>query len=122
MFLSTAIRISAGFMLLSAGLHAEELAPLAGRSIVLGEMRGIAYYRPGDAGFEVVVTLAGGPEAKPVRFTTTLRPGQATVISTPGELGQSATIVAITRDGDRLLIGDRAIEVNTKQAVGELAR
>ena len=31
--------IASGFTLLSADLHAEELAPLAGRSIVLGEMR-----------------------------------------------------------------------------------
>jgi hypothetical protein len=107
--LASLAAIACGSTLLSAGAHAEELAPLAGRSIVVGEMRGIAYYRASISGFEVVVTLAAGAEARPVRFTTTLLPGQATVISAPGKPEQEAATATITRDGDRLLVHDRIV-------------
>jgi len=104
--LSTTILAVAGSIVIGAAVHAEPLAPFAGRSVALGEMRGTAYYRPSDAGFEVVITLADGPAGRPVRFVATLSPGQSAVISAPGQLGQEATSITMTRNGDRLLVDD----------------
>jgi hypothetical protein len=89
-------------------VHAEDLAPFAGRSVAVGEMSGVAYYRPTAAGYEVVITLADGPGGRPVRFVTTLNPGQATTISAPGMSGEQTTSITITRNGDHLSMDDRS--------------
>ena len=118
-YLATVLSAVASLVVPCGDVRAEELAPLAGRSVALGEMRGIAYYRPGGAGFEVVIILADGPAGRPVRFMTTLSPGQATVISSPGTLGQQATIVTITRDADRILVDGGSARAQDDAALAE---
>ncbi len=104
---STTILAVAVFIVGGVGAQSEELAPFAGHSVALGAMHGIAYYRPSYAGFEVVVTLADGPQGRPVRFVTTLGRGQIARISAPANPGQTADIIEIKRDGDRLVIDSR---------------
>jgi hypothetical protein len=116
-YLPSAIGALASLVVVCGGVRAEELAPFAGRSVVLGEMRGIAYYRPDDAGFEVVITLADGPTGRPVRLVTTLTPGQATAISAPGMAGLGTTSITITRNGDRLFVDDRLARAEGHEVV-----
>jgi hypothetical protein len=105
-----AIMMGAAASLVAAwgDVRAEDLAPFAGRSVAVGEMSGVAYYRPTEAGFEVVVTLADGPAGRPVRFVTTLSPGQATTISAPGMPGEETASITIARNGDHLSVDDRS--------------
>ncbi len=103
----TALIFAAASLVGGVGAQSEELAPFAGHSVALGAMHGIAYYRPSYAGFEVVVTLADGPQGRPVRFVTTLGRGQIARISAPANPGQTADIIEIKRDGDRLVIDSR---------------
>jgi hypothetical protein len=98
---------AASLVAVCGDVRAEDLAPFAGRSVAVGEMSGIAYYRPTEAGFEVVITLADGPAGRPVRFVTTLSPGQATAISAPGTSAEEPTSITITRNGDHLSVDDR---------------
>jgi hypothetical protein len=111
-YLAMTMGAVAGLVAICGGARAQDLAPFAGRSVAVGEMSGVAYYRPTDAGYEVVVTLADGPAGRPVRFVTTLSPGQATTISAPGMSGEETASVTITRDGDHLSVDDRAAHVH----------
>lgn len=72
-------------------------------SLHLGEMNGVAYYTVEGHGYDVVATLAsqGGT---PVRFESTLLPGQKIVVSIPGSAGAKAQMVEFAREGDRLLV------------------
>jgi hypothetical protein len=99
---------AASLVAVCGDVRAEDLAPFGGRSVAVGEMSGVAYYRPTEAGYEVVVTLADGPAGCPVRFVTTLSPGQATTISAPGKSGEEPTSITITRNGDHLSVDDRS--------------
>jgi hypothetical protein len=107
-YLGITMGAAAGLVAVCGDVRAEDLAPFAGCSVAGGEMSGIAYYRPMEAGFEVVITLADVPAGRPVRFVTTLSPGQATAISVPGTSGEEPTSITITRNGDRLSVDDRS--------------
>jgi hypothetical protein len=107
-YLAMTMGAAASLAAVCGAARAEDLAPLAGRSVAVGEMSGIVYYRPTAAGFEVVTTLADGPAGRPVRFVTTLSPGQATTISVPGMSGEETTSITITRNGDHLSVDDRS--------------
>jgi hypothetical protein len=63
---------------------AEELRPIQAKSLQLGEMDGVAYYTVHDHGYRVVLASQGGT---PVRFESTLLPGQKVVVSIPGSAG-----------------------------------
>ena len=91
--------------------RAAELRPLQGMSLQLGELHGIAYYTVEDAGYGVVATLAG-QDGTPVRFESTLLPGQKVVVSIPGHRGSQGQTVELARQGQRMLVettppGDR---------------
>jgi hypothetical protein len=91
--------------------RAAELRPLQGMSLQLGELHGIAYYTVEDAGYSVVATLAG-QDGTPVRFESTLLPGQKVVVSIPGHRGSQGQTVEFARQGHRMLVektslGDR---------------
>ncbi|KQT50735.1 hypothetical protein ASG43_05505 [Aureimonas sp. Leaf454] len=86
-----------------AAAHAEDLAPLAGRTIELADASGTIYYTKEAAGFRVVATLSGSEGAAPVRFVTTLDDGQAMTVSVPVE-GQDAREIEITRTGEVLVV------------------
>jgi hypothetical protein len=81
-------------------------------------MRGVAYYRAGDD-FEVVVTLAEQEGGTPVRFVTALRDGQSMLVSTPGALGAKSSSVTFRREGDRLVVDEKAARAWADQTVGE---
>jgi hypothetical protein len=89
----------------------EELAPYAGRTIVLDEMRGTVYYATNGADFVVVATLDS--DGRAVRFVTTLQPGQTTKISTPGAADQPEMAIEFRRDGDRLFIDEHPRRIQT---------
>src|SRR5579863_5018196 len=105
--LAITMGVAAGLVAV-CGARAQDLAPFAGRSVAVGEMNGVAYYRPTEAGFEVVITLADGPAGRPVRFVTTLSPGQAATISAPGMSGDGPMSITIARNGDHLSVDDRS--------------
>jgi hypothetical protein len=91
--------------------RAAELRPMQGVSLQLGELHGIAYYTVEEAGYSVVATLAG-QEGAPVRFESTLLPGQKVVVSIPGHRGSQGQMVEFARQGHRMLVdttppGDR---------------
>lgn len=90
---------------------AAELRPMQGMSLQLGELHGVAYYTVEEAGYSVVATLAG-QEGAPVRFESTLLPGQKVVVSIPGHRGSQGQTVEFARQGHRMLmettsLGDR---------------
>jgi hypothetical protein len=92
--------------------RAAELRPMQGMSLQLGELRGIAYYTMEEAGYSVVATLAG-QDGTPVRFESTLLPGQKVVMSIPGHRGSQGQTVEFARQGHRMLVattppGDRS--------------
>ena len=80
--------------------RAEGLRAMAGRSIDLGEISGIAYYTVERDGFHVVATLAQGKAGTPIRVVSVLAPGQRVVLSTP----QQAAAIEISRKGDSVLV------------------
>jgi hypothetical protein len=64
-----------------------------------------------DAGYSVVATLAG-QDGTPVRFESTLLPGQKVVVSIPGHRGSQGQTVEFARQDHRMLVettpsGDR---------------
>lgn len=92
---------AAAFTLASLGTaHANDLRPIEGKSIDLGEVSGVAYYTVEPDGFHVVTTLAQGAAGTPVRVVSVLAPGQSVVLSTPHRAGA----LEITRKGDSLLV------------------
>jgi hypothetical protein len=91
--------------------RAAELRPMQGMSLQLGELHGIAYYTVEDAGYSVVATLAG-QDSTPLRFESTLLPGQKVVVSIPEHLGSQGQTVEFAHRGRRMLVettppGDR---------------
>lgn len=80
--------------------RAEGLRPMAGQSIDLGEISGIAYYTVERDGVHVVATLAQGETGTPIRVVSVLAPGQRVVLSTP----QQASAIEISREGDSVLV------------------
>ena len=97
---------AASALTLVGAAHANELRPIEGRSIDLGDLSGIAYYTVEHDGFRVVTTLAQGEAGTPVRFEAVLAPGQSVVLSTPREPGVAPVQVEISRQGDEVLVFD----------------
>ena len=98
-----AIVLAACVGMSGGGAAAVELAPGSGHSIHLADFNGIVYYTSEQDGYRVVATLASGPEALPIRFISTLGPGQRVVISVPGAAGKPSIDFEIVRNGDALL-------------------
>ena len=96
---------------LASGARAEELQPIQGRSIALGPMNGIAYYTNDAAGSRLVATLSSGEGSTPVRVVATLATGQSVTLSVPHGVGQPATEVTFSRQGDRVFVTDSAAVV-----------
>ena len=80
-----------------------ELHPIEAKSLRLGDMSGIAYYTVQGLGYRVVVTLARQGSA-PVRFESTLLPGQEVAMSMPGAAEADARTVEFSRQADHLLV------------------
>ena len=94
-----------GFLL--AGVSkADELLPGSGHSIQLATVNGVVYYTVEQDGYRVVATLASGPEAQPIRFVSTLGPGESVTLSVPQAAGQPSIDLEIRRNGETLLLTD----------------
>lgn len=83
---------------------AGDLKPLQAHSIELGGLSGVAYYTVVEAGYRVVATLAEGESGQPLRFATTLAPGQGLTIAVPDQDGRPGGTLELVRRGDRLMI------------------
>lgn len=94
----------AAFYLAATPLHAGELSAMAGETIELGRFHGVIYHTIEDDGFRVVATIADGEAGLPVRFSVTLADNHTATISVPGELGEAAHSLAVSRSGDKLAI------------------
>jgi hypothetical protein len=84
--------------------NCEELAADAGRTIALDDFRGTVYFSVNGSDYLVVATLDN--DGRPVRFVTTLKPGQTTKISTPGAADQPEQAVEFKREGDHFIVID----------------
>jgi hypothetical protein len=73
----------AALCLAATAAPAGELPAMAGQSIDLGQFHGIVHYTIEPDGYRVVATLASGAEDPPIRFVSTLGPGQRMLISVP---------------------------------------
>jgi hypothetical protein len=95
------ILFAAAFAIASlTAARADGLRPMAGKSIDLGGVSGIAYYTVERDGFHVVATLAQGETGTPIRVVSVLAPGQRVVLSTP----QRADAIEISRNGDSVVV------------------
>ena len=101
------IRIAAGLLVVfaAAGIaQADELMPMQAKSLALGPVNGVAYYTVGEAGYQVVATLAAGDSGTPVRFVTTLSAGDRISVSVPRAVDEDAVSVEIARLGDAVFV------------------
>jgi hypothetical protein len=94
----------AALFLVASPLHAGELTAMTAESIDLGRFHGVVYYTKEDGGYRVVATIAEGEAGPPVRFSATLADNQSATMSVPGELGEPASILEISRVGDTLAL------------------
>lgn len=85
---------------------AGELAPGNGHTVHLDHFYGILYYSVEQNGYRVVVTLASGADASPIRFISTLGPGQRLVISVPRSVNQPSVDLEILRKGEEFVINE----------------
>lgn len=95
-----------GCLMLGAFTQAASAAvvkPNTGLTTVIGDTTLSIYYRPTDAGYEVVTTAGSGSPMKVVRFVSTLTPGQTVEVSVPRPIGQKALGLKLTRSADQVL-------------------
>jgi hypothetical protein len=91
---------------LAGAAAAAELAPGDGQSVHLGGYEGVVYYTVEQDGYRVVTTLASGADQQPVRFVSTLAPGQHLVVSVPQFGDQPPLDFEISRTGGSLTVSD----------------
>jgi hypothetical protein len=77
-------------------------------SIHLGHVKGAVYYTVEQDGYRIVATLASGADTRPMRFVSTLGPGQRMMISLPQAVGQPPLDFEIMRDGATVLVSEPA--------------
>ena len=80
--------------------QANNLKPIEGRSINLGDVSGVVYYTVEPNGFRVMTTLAQGEAGTPIRFVSVLAPGQRALLSTPHQ----TAAVEISRNGNEVTV------------------
>ncbi|WEX75572.1 hypothetical protein PYH37_001004 [Sinorhizobium numidicum] len=78
----------------------------AAHSIHLPAFDGIIYYTVDETSYRIVAILASGPEELPIRFISTLGPGQRIVISVPQSIGLPPIDFEVLRNGDGLVVSD----------------
>ena len=85
---------------------ASELMPESGHSIHVGRFKGAVHYTVEQDGYRVVATLASGDVEQPIRFVSTLGPGQRMMISVPHAIGEPSADFEILRNGEALLVSE----------------
>ena len=97
----------AGILLVAVSLswaaRAEDLREIQAKSLQLGDVSGVAYYTVRGDGYRLVVTLAS-QDSTPVRFESTLLPGQKVTMSMPGSARANVRTIEFSRQGDHLLV------------------
>lgn len=89
----------------TAGASAGSLQPSHSQSVVLGGVRGNAYYTVEDDGeYRVVVTVAADETASPIRFVALLAPNQKVTLAVPGAAGGQGALLEILRQGDDVVV------------------
>ena len=88
--------------LISGTASAEDLRPIAAQPISLKDVTGSAYYVVKSDAYHLVATLAAGKAATPIRFSSTLVPGQVVTILVPGEVGTPGAQIEFKRLGDQV--------------------
>jgi hypothetical protein len=82
--------------------HAETLKPVQAHKVDLGGVAGVAYYTQEQDGHRLVVSLQAPESATPLRFATTLAPGQTVTLSVPRQLGEPPVNVHFVRQGEKI--------------------
>jgi hypothetical protein len=93
-------------LFLTGTSEAAELAPGSGHSIHIPAFDGVIYNTVEQSGYRVVVTLASSADELPIRFISTLGPGQRMVVSVPQTIGLPAIDFEVMRNGDALVVSD----------------
>ena len=106
--MKTAIATAAIALFAFGVAQAEELKPLAGKTIDLGGVKGAAYYTVEGEDFRVVTTLQAGETASPLRFVSTLSDGETLTVQVPSRNGGTTEDLMITRTGDVLDVSAKA--------------
>jgi hypothetical protein len=96
--------ILAGLIGVAGAAHGQDLLPMQATKISLGDFNGVAYYTVEKDGLRIVATMAQGEAGTPIRFVATLIPGQKTLLSVPGVVGQAEQVVELVRVDDRVAI------------------
>lgn len=104
--LSTALALLYALSLTGAAAAAS-LLPQSGYSVHLGGIDGTVYYTAETEGFRVVATMAPN-DASPMRFISTLTPGQRLIISIPQAVDRPPVEFEIRRDGEMIIVGKPA--------------
>ncbi|MEP9371966.1 hypothetical protein [Mesorhizobium sp. KR1-2] len=102
----------------TGGALAADLQPIEGVNIDLGSVSGSAYYTVERDGYSLVATLASGPDTTPVRFISTLLPGQGVILSVPKAEGGEALTFEVRRIGDRIEVTEpkRTLRVDERNS------
>ncbi|MBB4187003.1 hypothetical protein [Sinorhizobium terangae] len=103
------IALAMGLLAMTGAAAASDLKPGNGHSMHLGRFNGAVYYTVEKDGYRVVATLASGTDEQPIRFVSTLEPGQRLMISVPQEIGQPSVDFEIVRDGKALFVHEPGI-------------
>lgn len=84
----------------------QEIAAEQGLEFVLGDGAGIVYFTSERDGLRLVATIArvGDAGGTPVRFVTTLAPGQRATLSMAGKSGEKSIEVDFMRQGERVVV------------------
>lgn len=100
------------FLLCASAAQALELKPIEAHKIEMNGVNGIAYYTWDGEDCRVVAVLAAGDSGTPVRFSTTLQPGQHVTVAVPGGEGESASAVEFVRQGDSVAVAPALLALN----------
>jgi hypothetical protein len=108
--------ILAGLIGVAGAAHGQDVLPMQATNINLVDFKGIAYYTVEKEGLRIVATVAQGEAGTPIRFVATLLPGQRTVLSVPGAVGQVEQAVELLRVDDRVSISPATAATDPKSA------
>jgi hypothetical protein len=107
-----AIAYGLAFLLSASAAQALELKPLEAHKIEMNGVNGVAYYTWDGEDCRVVAVLAAGESGTPVRFSTTLEPGQHVTVAVPGGDGENASAVEFVREGDSVAVAPALLALN----------
>ncbi|MBP1886163.1 hypothetical protein [Sinorhizobium mexicanum] len=100
------IAFAMGLLAMTGAAAASDLKAGNGHSVHLGRFDGAVYYTVEKDGYRVVATVAPGADEQPIRFVSTLGPGQRLLISVPQAIGQPSADLEIIRDGEVLVVNE----------------